>query len=260
VGSEVLLASALSRFFNRHVLSAAAVVFANGEYLAAKAVEQAPSAAIRSLLIGVDVQRLPLARFDTGPARLLCTRGFAPVYNNEAILRALALLPPRLPDFRMVFVSGGVALASTIAVADRVLSSAMRARVEFLGGVSYRAVLENLARSHIFLSMSRSDGTATSLLEAMACGLFPIVSDIPQNRPLVRPDEQNGVLVPLDDDIALAAAVGRAVANLDFCGSQAARNRAIAREVADAPRNRRALAEHLEAAVRASARRPDADR
>jgi glycosyltransferase involved in cell wall biosynthesis len=259
VGSEVLLASALSRSINRQVLSAAAVVFANGEYLAAKAQEQAPSAGIRSLLIGVDVQRLPLARFDNGPVRLLCNRGFAHVYNNESIVRALALLPAELPDFRMVFVSGGVELASTIALADRLLSSAIRARVEFLGGVSYDAVLDCLARSHIFVSMSRSDGTATSLLEAMACGLFPIVSDIPQNRPLVRPDEQNGQLVRLDDDEALAAAIGHAVANLDACGRQAARNRAIVQAVADAPCNRRALAGHLEAAVAATTRRAHAN-
>ncbi|MGE5361137.1 MAG: glycosyltransferase family 4 protein [Bacteroidales bacterium] len=246
VGSEVLLASALARRINRRVLTSAAVVFANGEYLAERAREQAPSAIIHPLLIGVDVEKLPTACFDRRPIQLVCNRGFAPVYNNEAIVRALGRLPATLPDFRMVFVSGGIRLAETIALADRILSPQLRAKVEFLGGVAYSQVLQTLAHSHIFLSMSRSDGTATSLLEGMACGLFPIVSDIPQNRPLVRPHERNGALVPLDDDNALASAIGRALGDPDGCRRAATRNRAIVEQLADARRNRRVLAEHLE--------------
>ena len=215
VGSEILSASAVVRRITGTVLGSAAVVFANGDYLAAKAREQAPAANILPLLIGVDVGRFPIARFDTNPIQLVCTRGFEPVYNNEAIVRAAGRLAVDVPDFRLVFVSGGSTLARTMALADRVLSPARRAKVEFLGGVAYSQVIETLARSQVFLSMSRSDGTATSLLEAMACGLFPIVSDIPQNRPLVRPAAKNGLLVPLDDDKALTSAMTHALTDVD---------------------------------------------
>lgn len=251
VGSEVLLASPLKRRLNRLVLGAAAGVLANGEYLAAKAREQAPGADVRSLLIGVDVEKFPLARFDRRPVQLVCNRGFAPVYNNEAIVRALARLGTDVPDFRMVFVSGGVGLPAAVALADRLLPAPVRARVTFLGGVPYQQVVRTLAESQLFLSMSRSDGTATALLEAMACGLFPIVSDIPQNRPLVDGQGGRGVLVPLDDDDALARAIGASLRDIESCGRWAADNRRVVEQVADAGRNRRMLADHLARAAQA---------
>ncbi len=37
----------------------------------------------------------------------------------------------------------------------------------------------------------------------MACGLFPVVTDIPANREWIR-DGYNGYLVPPDDELALA--------------------------------------------------------
>ena len=56
-------------------------------------------------------------------------------------------------------------------------------RVTFLGGLASDGVLRALQESDYFVSMSKSDGTATSVLEALSCGLTPILSDIPANRP-----------------------------------------------------------------------------
>ena len=70
--------------------------------------------------------------------------------------------------------------------------------VDFVGAVPHQKVAEYLQASQIYLSMSLSDGASTSLLEAMACGTFPIVSDIPANREWIV-DGDNGFLVsPLD--------------------------------------------------------------
>ena len=57
-----------------------------------------------------------------------------------------------------------------------------------------------------------SDGTATSLLEAMSCGLFPILSDIPQNADWVDASRQNGMVIPLDQPQKLADAFAKAIA------------------------------------------------
>lgn len=39
-----------------------------------------------------------------------------------------------------------------------------------------------LYKNDVFISIPSSDSTSVSLLEAMCCGLFPIVSDLPANR------------------------------------------------------------------------------
>ena len=63
-----------------------------------------------------------------------------------------------------------------------------------------------LANHHIYVSTARSDTTSVSLLEAMACGLFPVVTDIPANREWID-DGHNGRLFPAGD----AAALGQAL-------------------------------------------------
>lgn len=252
IGSDVLLADRVERWRNRRVLHAAAVVFVNGGYLAGQTREQAPRANVVPLLMGIDLGAFRLADLAARPIQMICTRGFEDIYNNEAIIQALARLPPNAPDFRLVFVSGGERLASCIELADRVLPASVRRRVVFLGGVAKSALLEELHRSHILVSMSRSDGTATSLLEGLACGLYPVLSDIPQNREWIDPARGNGELVQLGDEGALASALTRAIGSVSHGPSHAhvEFNRRQVETRADAVGNRALLLDHLKKAVR----------
>ena len=249
VGSDVLLANRLTRLINRRTMTCASEVFANGEYLAARAREQAPHARIRPLLIGVDTSRFHRATPPSGPVRFICTRGNQETYNNGSIVRALSRLPEDVPDFRLVFTAGGSLLSQTVALAQRLLTPTMRRRVEFWGGVSHARILEGLHGSHSFISMSRSDGTSSSLLEALACGLYPILSDIPQNREWICPDKANGILVPLDDDYALAGALLSVLHNPGRCARASEFNRTQVQERGDADKKSRELACALERIV-----------
>ena len=76
--------------------------------------------------------------------------------------------------------------------------------------------------------MPRSDSVSVSVLEAMAHGCIPLLSDLPANRELVR-DGANGLIVP-DGQAALppaalerlaADAAAIAVANRDWVGANA---------------------------------------
>ena len=168
------------------------------------------------------------------------------MYQNDAIVRALALLPIKLPKYRLIFTSGGEKLPEVRALADRLIPPAVRARIEFFEGVSYGTILETLSRSPIFVSMSRSDGTATSLLEALGTGLYPVLSDIPQNREWIDPGVGNGRLVPLDDDTALAGALADCIIQVDRLAKSSERNRRMVLDRANAERTRLALSATLE--------------
>jgi glycosyltransferase involved in cell wall biosynthesis len=64
-----------------------------------------------------------------------------------------------------------------------------------------------LLREHnLYLSSALSDTTSVSLLEAMACGLFPVVTNIPANREWIS-DGVNGSLFSPSDPADLARVV-----------------------------------------------------
>ena len=72
-----------------------------------------------------------------------------------------------------------------------------------MGRVPHDRMPELLTQTDIYVSTSLSDGTSVSLLEAMASGVFPIVTDIPSNREWIN-DGENGFLVPAGKEINLA--------------------------------------------------------
>src|SRR4029078_1981044 len=74
-------------------------------------------------------------------------------------------------------------------------------RVVAIGTLPYPENIETVARSALYVSMTASDGASLSLMEAMAVGAIPVVSDIEPNHEWVE-DGVNGVLVHLDEDVA----------------------------------------------------------
>jgi glycosyltransferase involved in cell wall biosynthesis len=246
VGSDVLIQTAAGRRVSRLTLNAAAAVVSNGQYLGERTRELAPKAQVSLLYIGVDTDRFRPVAVPPSPVRVICTRGFEEVYNNEQIVHALGLLPTLDREMDVTFAAGGVLLDRTRDLADRIVSPAVRERTSFLGGVGHAKLLELLQRAHVFVSMSRSDGASLSLLEALACGLFPVLSDIPQNREWIDPAVGNGILVPLDDPAALARALTQAVTDDVQRARAAAYNRALIEREGDSRRNMDRLRQRLE--------------
>ena len=247
VGSDVLAARGIGRRLARVALERAACVFANGGFLAARTRELAPRADVRELCIGINPDQFIPADHGVGVARVVCTRGFLPVYNNGYLIEGLAARAADLPPVPVVFVSKGPELDAVRSLADRSLTPAQRAAVEFLGGVGEEQLRRQLRGSQIYVSLSTSDGTSVSLLEALATGLFPILSDIPQNREWISEGAANGLLVPLDNPKALAGAIDTAVGDRALRERAASFNRRLVRERADARRNLSLLAQDLAA-------------
>jgi glycosyltransferase involved in cell wall biosynthesis len=247
VGSDVLAVRGFGRRIAGFALERAGRVFANGGFLAARTRELAPSAAVRDLCIGINPDAFAAADHDVAVPRAVITRGFLPVYNNQFLIEGLAARGAGLPAVPVVFVSKGPELDAVRSFADRALAPAQRSAVEFLGGVEWERLRDELRRSQIYVSLSTSDGTSVSLLEALATGLFPILSDIPQNREWVSEEAANGLLVPLNDAKALAEAIDIAVGDRALREKAASYNRRLVRERADARKNLALLAQDLAA-------------
>lgn len=90
-----------------------------------------------------------------------------------------------------------------------ILDASMQERVNFYGLVTEREQLAELYRaSDIFVFPSRREGLGNVVLEAMACDLPVIISDLPVLEKVVK-DGKNGMVVPVEDKTQLAEAIIR---------------------------------------------------
>jgi glycosyltransferase involved in cell wall biosynthesis len=104
--------------------------------------------------------------------------------------------------------------------------------VHFIGLVPHADVARYLVSSDIYVSTSFIDSTSVSLLEAMACGAAPVVTDILGNREWIQ-DGANGFLFPPRDSRALAEKIIQLIENPHLQELYSQRNYKIIREKAD---------------------------
>jgi len=122
--------------------------------------------------------------------RFICTRSFEVVYDNATIIRALHRLKENGIDFKMTFVGDGRLLGEC---QQMVIDFGLDEQVLFTGRIDNLQLPELLNQHDFYISASLSDGTSLCLLEAMASGLIPVVSDIRANQDWIDNDK-NGFL------------------------------------------------------------------
>lgn len=156
--------------------------------------------------LGVDLARFPLVAqplAESDVPHIICTRKHEPIYRNIDLVLALAELRDRGYNFRCTFVGHGELLGQCQAAARE---HRLEHRVHFVGNVPHDDVPDLLAPAHVYVSASASDGTSSSLLEAMATGLYPIVTNIRANQGWIR-NGQNGGLFDVGRVDELTAAL-----------------------------------------------------
>ena len=114
---------------------------------------------------------------------VFANRGLEPIYDPARVLRLFAGLQAGWPDAQLVVAnSGSLAPALQQQAADLGLADSVR----FIGRVDAATQAAWYARARWFVSLPTSDSVAVSVLEALAHGCIPILSDLPANRELVR--------------------------------------------------------------------------
>jgi glycosyltransferase involved in cell wall biosynthesis len=134
---------------------------------------------------------------------ILSNRKLESLYRIDVMIDAFAAVHEALPDAALTIAGDGGEKARLVARAD---TSTGVSRIRFIGGVTHDHMPALLREHHLYISTSPADTTSVSLLEAMAVGLFPIVTDIPANREWIT-DGENGRLVPPGEATKLAVAI-----------------------------------------------------
>lgn len=234
-GSDLLIAGGrdpLRAARTRFVLRRADLLLADAENLARAArALGAPPERVHAIPWGID-----LARFRSAGARepglLLSTRMHEPAYDLATLIAGVAPFMARHPGTRLVVAGDGSLRGAHEALASRLLPPG---RWRFVGMQRADELAGWLARADLYLSASRSDSTSLSLLEAMASGSLPVVSDIEGNREWVAEGE-GARLFPVGDPAGLAAALERAT-DAGWAERTRARNRELVEARGDQVRN-----------------------
>ena len=105
-------------------------------------------------------------------------------------------------------------------------------RLTWAGWVDRPRITALYRSHHAYVSLSRSDSTSQSLLEAMAAGLVPIVTDIDGNLEWVQ-HRREGLLVPVRDSEAVAAMLAEVARDAASAEAMSERAAGVARERAN---------------------------
>ena len=122
--------------------------------------------------------------------QFFANRGLEPIYAPQRVLAQFVALAGT--DGRLEMANEGSLRA---ALAQHAAALGVADRVDFVGRLDTTAQAAAYGRARWYLSLPSSDSVSVSVLEAMAHGCIPILSDLPANRELVQ-DGVNGLIVP----------------------------------------------------------------
>ena len=224
-GSDILVAperSRAMRWVTQRVLRDAAISTSDSAWMAER-MRALGARDVMTFPFGLDA--LPPAPADKQPRLFFANRGLEEIYDPARVLALFASVAARWPDARLVVANDGSMRA---ALERQAAELGLAERVDFVGRLDAATQAGWYARARWYLSVPRSDSVSVSVLEAMAHGCIPLLSDLPANRELVR-DGANGLIVAAGRDELPAAPLdalaerARAIstANRDWVGANA---------------------------------------
>lgn len=148
------------------------------------------------------------------------------VKNLIGVLRVVAQLRRQFPALRLRIAGYGPDEALVRQQAAN-LGLLADGTVEFLGKLPHTAVAAEMQRATALVSFSRAETFGCVFMEARACGC-PVVASrtVPE---LFQPEGTYGLLVPVADEAALAAALTQVLQGTEVFSSAALRADAVAR-------------------------------
>ncbi|MFC1475987.1 glycosyltransferase [Candidatus Zixiibacteriota bacterium] len=239
-GSDVLISPRKSWLHRRRVswaMSKADLLFSDARVITERMIELgADRQRIITVPLGIDPALLA-RQLDKSSADDRCTiitnRKFEPLYHNDTFVEAAVQLAQANTSMKFVLIGEGRTRAE---LEERVQRAGLRETIMFRPFLAAKDLYDELAAGDIYVSCSASDGTSVSLLESLALGLYPLVTDIPANREWIK-DGVNGRLFPVGDAAALARVILEVSKDRHQWPEVIDRNRALIKERALWPDN-----------------------
>jgi glycosyltransferase involved in cell wall biosynthesis len=212
-GSDILVTperSRLMRWLTGRVLRACTLSTSDSRHMAER---MRALGAGEVMCFPFGLEALPAAPAGKDEALFFANRGLEPIYAPQRVLAVFATLTQGWPEARLVVANSGSLRAE---LEQRAAQPDLAGRVRFVGRLAADEQARWYAQARWYLSLPQSDSVSVSVLEAMAHGAIPILSDLAANRELVI-DGRNGLVLadgekPSRDRLAPLARQADAVA------------------------------------------------
>lgn len=137
--------------------------------------------------------------------RLVITRNLEPIYGIDNAIRALAKVQAADVSVRLLIAGSGPAKDDLVQLA---MDLGVAEQIEFVGRLDRDGIVALYGGADAMLNPTHVDNMPNSVLEALACGL-PVISTDVGGVPYILTHEKTGLLVPPADPEALASAILR---------------------------------------------------
>jgi len=149
---------------------------------------------------------------------LIWVRAFNHVYNPDLAPKVVKSLETEYPDIKLIMVGPDSRDGSLVRMLALARELSVQNRIEVVGGKPHDDIPSWLSKADIFINTTNYDNMPSSVLEAMACGL-PVVSTNVGGIPWLILDGVDGLLVPPDDPVAMANAIRKILIDPDLSAS-----------------------------------------
>ncbi|MDD5593719.1 MAG: glycosyltransferase family 4 protein [Candidatus Margulisbacteria bacterium] len=166
---------------------------------------------------------------------VFCPRALTPIYNIDVVVEAFRLVLLKHKKAKLVLKSYGSGDDADYlsGLKASIKKAGMSDSVSIIDGwLTERELADIYKSSDLVISIPSSDGMPTSVLEAMACGVPVIASDLPSMKEIIVPGE-NGFLVPVRQVEKLASTIISFIENKGNYSQYGARCAAFTRQEAD---------------------------
>ena len=190
-GSDVLVTpqrSALQRGLLGRVLRACVLSTSDSMHMAQR-MRELGAGEVMCFPFGLET--LPPLPAHKDDALFFANRGLEPIYAPQRVIDGFAAIAAAWPQARLVVANDGSLLGALQAQARNL---GLQDQVRFVGRLDAATQAGHYARARWYLSLPRSDSVSVSVLEAMAHGCVPLLSDLPANHELVRSGD-NGLIL-----------------------------------------------------------------
>ena len=245
-GSDLYLhpdRSRTARWLARRVMKSADLVTADSRDLCQRAIDFGARAdATHVIQWGVDLSLFKpienrnylrnMSGLSDGPV-VLSPRGLNPVYNIDTIIRSIPLVRQAFPDVVYLLRMYNEEPDYKQEVEKLIVELDLQSTIQWIGKIEpWERIVDTYNLADLVVSVPSSDSTAVSLLEAMACGLPVIATDLPSNREWIR-NSDNGFLVPVREPLRLAEATIRLLRDPRQCANFAKKNLTLVQDKAN---------------------------
>lgn len=191
---------------------------------------------------GVDLEHFRMKNAESRSSEgfvLFCNRSWEPRYGVDVLARAFVKVAQQREDVRLILLGGGSQGADVRKIFQ---SGGVAEYVTYGGQISQTELPRWYHRADLYISPSHVDGSSVSLMEALACGMPCLVSDIPANKEWVFENE-NGWLFRDGDADHLAEKILAAMNQRENLPEIGRASRSEAEKRADWKKNAAALME-----------------